>query len=102
MVEIGLDELGPFLRYLAGDLGISVTGEIGEDELGTWFSGPTDFEEINAAGASGCGTGARKFVADQRVNDAGFSNIRTPQKCDLRNRGNGEVGDVGCRCQKSR
>lgn len=85
MVEIGLDELGPFLRYLAGNLGVSVTGEISEDELGTGFSGPTDFEEVNATGASRSGTCAGELGADQRVNDAGFSNVRTPQKGDLRN-----------------
>lgn len=102
MVEVRLDELGPFLRDFAGDFGVSVAGQIGEDELRAWFSRPADFEKVNAAGASRGGTGAGELGADQRIDDARLSHVRTTQEGDLGNGGNREVGNVSSGCQESR
>src|SRR5215471_17480311 len=57
MIQIRFDEFGPFLRDFAGNSGISVAGQVGKDKLGTWFSGPANFEKVDAASASGSGAG---------------------------------------------
>jgi hypothetical protein len=100
LVEIRLDKFGPLLGNRARDFGISVAGKVGENQFGMRFSGPADFEEIDAARASGSGTGARQFGADQGINDARFSHVGTAEEGDFRNRRDGKVGNVGSRRKK--
>ena len=52
LVEIGLDEFGPFLGNLARNLGVAVAGEVGENQLRARLSGPADLEEVDGAGAA--------------------------------------------------
>src|SRR6266567_452007 len=100
-VEVGFDELRPFLGNLAGNLGVAVAGEVGKNQLGLRLSRPAYFEEVNAAGAAWSGTGARHFVADQGVNHARFADIGAAEESDLRQAGGGEVRGVGGRRQES-
>src|SRR5271155_671228 len=102
VVEVGLDELGPLLGNLARELGVAVARQVGEDDLRLRLSGPAHFEEIDAAGASGCGAGARDLIADQRIDHAGFAYVRAAEEGDFREAGSGKVGGISGRREKSR
>src|SRR5579862_8545404 len=102
LMEVRLYKLWPLLRNFARNFGVTVAREIGEDQLGTRFSGPANFKEVDAAGASRSGTGAGQLGADQGIDDAGFTDVGTAEERDFGKAGSGEVGDIGGRCQETR
>src|SRR5437879_2158898 len=101
LVQVRLDKLRPLPRDLTRDLGITVSWEVGEDQLRTRLSRPADFEEVNAASASGSRTGARELGADQRINYARLTDVGASEEGDFRDGGSREVGGICCRRQKS-
>src|SRR6202007_3457520 len=61
--KIRFDEAGPILRDFAGDLGVAVTGEVGENQLRLRLPGPANLKKVDAAGAPRSRTGAGQLGA---------------------------------------
>ena len=99
LADVGLDELGPFGGDGAGDLGVAVAGEVGEDEggagvefeLGTFV----EREEVDGAGAAGGGGHLRFFRSEKGVDEGGLAYVRAAEEGDFgRVEGAGDVGKV--------
>src|SRR5579864_1943199 len=97
LLEVRLNELLPAGGEFVRDLGVAVAGQIGEEEVGTWTSGPADGIKINAASPPRSGAGTGYLVAKKGIDDAGFAYVGAAEKSDLRGGGRREMRDVGGR-----
>src|SRR5690242_18593579 len=91
LLEVGLNELLPAGGAVVRDLGVAVAGQVGEEQVGPWTSGPADGIKIDAASPPWSGTCTRYLVAEKGIDDAGFAYVGAAEKSDLRRRGRGEM-----------
>src|SRR5262249_6634832 len=82
--QIRLDELGPFRRDLARNLGIAVSGQINQHEFGQrLFRLCINANEVDGPGAPRRGTDMSYLLPQQRVDQARFAHIGTSQEREL-------------------
>jgi len=85
--EVGLDKFRPLGGDGFGDFCVAVSGQIGEVHLGLLALGCVgDGEEIDGSSTSGGGGDFGLFGVEERVQQAGFTDVRAAQECNLRDR----------------
>ncbi len=90
--EVGLDEFGPLGGDGFGDLGVAVSGQVGEVHLRLLTLGRvSNREEIDGAGAAGGGGDLRLLRAEERVQQARLANVGAAKEGDLRHGGLGKL-----------
>src|SRR5262249_40280358 len=78
--QIRLDEGGPACRNVLCDLGITVSRQVGENQLRLRPPRPPHFEEVDRAGAPGRRTRLCNLGPKKRIDDAGFSDVGASEK----------------------
>src|SRR5439155_17131553 len=77
--QVALDERPPPGFLFLGDAGVTIAGQIYEDE------GVVDPKEVDLARAAWCATHpGERFSSHQRVEQRGLADVRSPGESDLR------------------
>src|ERR1022692_488523 len=101
-MQVGIDKSGPVFGDGARDLGIAITGKIGKQHLRPRLPRSSYLIEVDAAGAPGSVAGTGELGANQRIDDAGFSDVRTSEEGDLRHARGRKVHQVARREHEAR
>ena len=85
--EVRFDELGPLGGDGLGDLGVSIAGQIREDERRTGvelgFGAVMEREEVDGPGAAGRGGDFRFFRAEQGIDQRRFADVGAAEEGDF-------------------
>src|SRR5689334_9473488 len=81
VLQVGLNELGPLSRDFARNLGVTVAGQVYQQQFRVRLCGlGVNSDEVDRTRAAGRGTDMRQLLVKQGIDQAGFADVRTSQE----------------------